>query len=54
MDPDLQIRGFHPDPEIRGEDRRQKNIFWSFGLHVGVKIRGAPLDPPLEYIYDIK
>ena len=44
-DPDLQIRGGHPDPEIGGGDRPQKNFFRLFGPYFGLKIRGGPGPP---------
>ena len=31
-DPDLQIRGGHPDPEIRGGGRSRKKFFGPLGL----------------------
>ena len=48
-DPELHIRegGDHPDSKIRGAGLKKKR-FRPFGLHFGIKIRGAPpLDLPL-------
>ena len=47
----LQIRGGgggggHPDPEIRGGPASQKNFFWPFRPHFGLKIRGGGPAPP--------
>ena len=49
-DSDLQIRGGrgggHPDPDIRGGGGwPQKNFFWPFGPHFGLKIRGGQGPP---------
>ena len=42
-DPDFQIRGGGPDPEIRGSPVSKKNFFQPFRPQFGLKIR--PLLP---------
>ena len=53
LNPDLQIRGGHPDPEIRGEPQSQKKFYsaprvsvWSNNNKGGGGGALAPLDPP--------
>ena len=59
-DPDLQISGggggggggagdSHPDFEISGGGLK-KRIFWPFGPHFALKIRGAAPPGPLPWI----
>ena len=40
-DPDLQIRGGHPDPGISGGPGLPKKFFWPFGPRFGKKNGGG-------------